>query len=102
MADLGIIDGLTTSATLRDYAQQVGRRPAPKNADIGDSSADRVEISDVARFLSQLAELPDGRARRIVDIRNAIDSGAYVTPEKLNVATERLFEEIQNRELTAF
>jgi len=99
MVDLGTIDGLATQATLRDYAQQTGRRPAPRNN--SQAGSDRVEISDVARFLSQLAELPDGRARRIVDIRNAIESSSFITPERLNIATERLFDEFQQRELTA-
>ena len=81
MVEFGTIDGLATTATLRDYAQQTGRRPAQKNPDIGEPGSDRVEISDVARFLSQLAELPDGQARRIVDIRHAIETGAFVTPD---------------------
>ncbi len=101
MVDLGTIEGLATSATLREYAQQAGRRPVQSVQGRG-HDADQVEISDVARFLSRLAELPDGQARRIVDIRSAIASGSYVTPERLNIATERLFEEIEQRELASF
>jgi hypothetical protein len=49
-----------------------------------------VEISELATVLSRFAELPEGRARRIVDIRRAIQDGTYVTEERLNIATDRL------------
>ncbi|MCB9855144.1 MAG: flagellar biosynthesis anti-sigma factor FlgM [Phycisphaerales bacterium] len=63
---------------------------------------DRVEISELARFLSRLAELPDDKARRIVDIRSEIDKGTFVTSERLNIASERLFEDIGKSGQVAF
>ena len=41
-------------------------------------------------FLSRLAELPEARARKIVEIRNAIQNETYDTPEKLEIAVERI------------
>ncbi|HPF39834.1 MAG TPA: flagellar biosynthesis anti-sigma factor FlgM [Phycisphaerae bacterium] len=99
MADIGIIDGLASSATLREFAQQSTRRVAPK---LATEQSDRVEISELARFLNQLAELPDERARRIVDIRSQIDKGTFVTSERLNIASERLFEDIGRSGSVAF
>lgn len=99
MADIGTIDGLASSATLREFAQQSTRRAAPK---LAAEQGDRVEISELARFLSRLAELPDDKARRIVDIRSEIDKGTFVTSERLNIASERLFEDIGKSGQVAF
>jgi len=99
MAEIGIIDGLASSATLRDFAQQATLRPSPRQTE---ARGDRVEISELARFLSRLAELPDDRARRIVEIRTKIDNGTFVTSEQLNIATDRLFEDIGKSEGAAF
>lgn len=100
MADIGTIDGLASSATLREFAQQTTtRRTSPK---LAVDQGDRVEISELARFLSQLAELPDDKARRIVDIRSEIDKGTFVTSERLNIASERLFNDIGKSGRLAF
>lgn len=99
MADIGTIDGLASSATLRDFAQQATtRRTAPK---LAVDQGDRVEISELAQFLSRLAELPDDKARRIVDIRSEIDKGTFVTSERLSIATDRLFNDIGTSEQVA-
>ena len=99
MADIGTIDGLASSATLRDFAQQATTRSAPK---LQVEQGDRVEISELAQFLSRLAELPDDKARRIVDIRTEIDKGTFVTSERLSVASDRLFEDIGKAEPITF
>ena len=79
-----------TLTTLREYAKQSSER----TGGVGEPppSGDRVEISDRANFLSLLAGLPDARARKIVEVRNAIADGLYETPEKLDLATERLLD----------
>jgi anti-sigma28 factor (negative regulator of flagellin synthesis) len=55
-------------------------------------SKDSVEISELAGFLNRLAQLPDARAKRIVEVRNAIESGQYETQDKLDITTERLLD----------
>jgi negative regulator of flagellin synthesis FlgM len=53
---------------------------------------DQVEISAEARLMS--AQSADAsRADRIADIRTQIASGQYETPEKLQMAVSRMFEE---------
>ena len=92
MNNISPVVGPTSSETLREFASSpparsansVGTRAAPE---------DRVEISELASFLSRLAELPDVRAKRIVQVRNAIAGGTYETPEKLDVAVDRLLDQ---------
>lgn len=93
MNDVNGVTSLASSATLREFANQPFRRPDSSNNAVLD---DTVEISDLAAFLSRLSELPEDRARRIVSIRNAILDGSYDTDEKLDKATDKLFEEINN------
>lgn len=55
---------------------------------------DRVELSDHARYLDHLRHLPDVRHDRVQKVRDAIDSGRYETDEKINLAINRLFEDL--------
>jgi len=55
---------------------------------------DQVDISHEADMVHQVNDLPDIRGDRVAEIRSAIASGVYETPEKLDVAVDRLLEEI--------
>ena len=57
-------------------------------------SDDTVEISDHGQFMSRMAELPDIRQERVETVKAAIQEGTYLTPEKLDVAIERLLAEL--------
>ena len=58
-------------------------------------SVDRVEISQIARLMSEVSLLPEVRAEKIAQVRAQIESGAYITPEKLDIAVERLLMDLQ-------
>ena len=55
---------------------------------------EEVETSDAARLLERLRQLPDIRQDRVDAIRAKIAEGSYETKEKLDVAVERLLDEI--------
>jgi negative regulator of flagellin synthesis FlgM len=54
---------------------------------------DRVEISTEARLL-ETQSTANARAERIAEIRAQIAQGQYETPEKLEIAISRMFDEI--------
>ncbi len=56
--------------------------------------ADQLDISREADLVSRVRDLPDIRADRVAEIRAAIESGTYETPEKLDIALGRLLDEI--------
>ena len=58
------------------------------------SPVDHVDISPEADFVSQVHELPDVRMDRVNEIRAEIESGAYESDEKLDIAVGRLLDEI--------
>ena len=57
-------------------------------------AADIVDISDTGRLLEMAAQLPDIRADRVQQLRTQIAQGGYDTAEKLDLAVERLLDEI--------
>lgn len=91
MNEIDAVKGLASTATLREFADQALGPPPRTESPV---ATDRVEISDLATFLSRLSELPEDRARKIVDIRTAIAEGTYETPEKLDAALNRLLEQL--------
>lgn len=57
-------------------------------------NVDQLDISHEADLASRVRELPEIRADRVASIKAQIASGAYETDEKLNVALDRLLDEI--------
>lgn len=57
-------------------------------------ASDRVELSDHARFLGLLGQLPKGRVDLVEQIRQAIVTGEYETEHKLKIAISRLIDDI--------
>ena len=56
--------------------------------------ADEVDISDAARFAEQIHRMPDACNDRVEIVSQQIAEGTYETPDKLNIAVERLLDEI--------
>jgi negative regulator of flagellin synthesis FlgM len=57
-------------------------------------AADRVEISAAAQEALKATETGDVRQDLVNNIRSQIANGTYETPEKLDVAMERLLDQI--------
>ena len=56
---------------------------------------DQVEISPLGQMLDGISQLPEIRQERVEEIRRQIAAGAYETPEKFEVAVDRLLEELR-------
>jgi negative regulator of flagellin synthesis FlgM len=70
-------------------------RPAQSTNSVGfRAGGDVVQISDTARFAELVGQVPDIRQDRVAQIRAQIAEGAYETDEKLNLALDRLLDEI--------
>ena len=55
---------------------------------------DELQISDAARLVEQVKQAPEIRQDRVDAIRQQIAAGTYETPEKLDIALDRLLDEI--------
>lgn len=63
--------------------------------DVNHSSAtDTVEISDAARYLGYLKNLPDVREDKVKAMRDAIASGKFETPDRIDGTVDRLMQEL--------
>jgi negative regulator of flagellin synthesis FlgM len=58
------------------------------------AAADEVDISEAARLVEQVQQMPDIREDRVEAVRQQIAAGTYETDERLNAAVERLLDEI--------
>ncbi|GAA4424585.1 MULTISPECIES: flagellar biosynthesis anti-sigma factor FlgM [Bremerella] len=57
-------------------------------------TVDELDISHEADFASQVKDIPDIRADRVAQIKAQIADGSYLTDDKLDLALERLLDEI--------
>ena len=69
-----------------------GAKSAPTSN--GTPITDEVEISEAGRLVDQARAVPEIRQDRVDAIRVQLAEGTYETPEKLDVAVERLLDEI--------
>ena len=70
------------------------RQAQPSRTPSVSNTSDQLEISDAARLASQMSEIPEMRMDRVAQIKAAIADGSYETDAKLNVALDRLLDEI--------
>ncbi len=66
-------------------------KPAPASST---QPTDELSISKEADLVSRAREASDVRADRVTAIRAAIESGVYETDDKLDIALDRLLDEI--------
>lgn len=55
---------------------------------------DQVEISPLGQMLDGISRLPEIRHEKVEAIRQQIASGTYETPEKLDIALDRMLDEM--------
>lgn len=55
---------------------------------------DSVELSEHAKFMDRLRQLPEVRMDRVEAAREAIENGVYESPEKLDIAVSRMLEDL--------
>jgi negative regulator of flagellin synthesis FlgM len=70
------------------------RSAEPTSSTSSPSIGDRLDISEAGQLAGRMAEIPEIRADRVQELRAAILNGSYETDDKLNVALERLLDEI--------
>ena len=79
--------------------QPVYPRLAAFSVDAGQSVTagaprDQVEISPLGQMLDGIDRLPEIRHDRVEEVRRQIAAGTYETPEKLELALDRLLDEL--------
>lgn len=68
-------------------------RPAD-DASASTRANDRVELSDQARLLSKLKQLPDVREGLVNSVKSQIEAGNYDTSERFDTAINALLDDL--------
>lgn len=74
--------------------QRPASTPAPAAKADAMSPRDEVEISSVGKRLDEASRMPGVREQRLAQIKAAIEAGTYDTPEKLELALNRMFDQV--------
>jgi len=91
MNDIQGINGFGGLEPVRPQGESLSgsARAVPEAPDEGD----QVEISPIARFLSQIAAMPDIRQDKVESIREALANGTYDVDANLSEALDMLIQE---------
>jgi flagellar biosynthesis anti-sigma factor FlgM len=88
--DIGRTEGVGGPGRI-EGSQRISK--ADSTAPASSSPADKVEISEQARLVSEALSLPPVRAERVEEIRKLIQSGLYETDARLEGALQKFLEE---------
>lgn len=75
-------------------APHINRASQPASRCESQPIHDELQISDAARVMESMQQIPDVRSDRVAAIRSQIAAGTYETADKLDVAVSRLLDEI--------
>jgi negative regulator of flagellin synthesis FlgM len=70
------------------------RTPQRTVAPTAPATGDQLDISEAAQLISQAHDVPDVREDLVARARSQIADGSYETQQRLDVAVDRLFDEI--------
>jgi negative regulator of flagellin synthesis FlgM len=72
----------------------VGKVAPTQNALEPQAAHDVVEISSAARLAAKIHEVPEVRSELVQRVKSEIEAGTYETPERLEIAVNRLMEDL--------
>jgi len=91
MSDIAPLNGPSAASSYLPSGRI--ERPAVASNDVARGS-DQIELSDTAKILAKLADLPEVREDLVARVRAEIADGTYETSEKLDAAIEGLAEDL--------
>lgn len=78
--------------TTLDSAKKLARHSEEQQSPA--KSGDRVQLSDQARLLSKLKQLPEIREGLVNSVKSQIASGNYDTPERFDTAVNAMLDDL--------
>ena len=82
------------AASIKKITAQPIEKHVPADAPKQLPLTDRVELSGMSGLLKSLKAGNDFRADKVADIKAQIEAGTYETDEKLDVASDRLLDDL--------
>jgi len=91
---IGGTGDVTGPQRIRPPGNGGGKPPETPSAASGGAGADSVQISGTARLIAAMSRVPDVRQEKVAAARESIAAGQMDTPERWNVAVDRLIEDM--------
>ncbi len=95
MAEIPSVGHNKSVGPIGRVADSVPYSGPPRNQQVADTRSDRVELSEHARLLDRLRQMPDVRSELVSAVKQAIADGTYDTPEKLDGAVLQLLDDLR-------
>lgn len=92
------VRGLNSVGATAPISRTAPTTAAGPAAPVAAAPRDEVEISAVSRMLDDASRTSGVREQRLEQIKAAIEAGTYETPEKLEIALERMLQQIGGAE----
>lgn len=98
MSDISVI-GNAVVGSIQSTTAPTTQKPAVEvvtttNENAVVAATDRVEFSQIAQMLEKIHQLPAVRQERIDEIKEALANETYMTSDKLDIAFDRLIDEV--------
>ncbi len=88
------IDGFFNSSPIHKVVNSGISRPASAEPSQRTPVTDRLELSGAQQYLSILKKQSGVRGELVASIREQIDNGTYLSDDKLNIAMDRLLDDL--------
>jgi anti-sigma28 factor (negative regulator of flagellin synthesis) len=95
ITNIGSTVGSFNTSGVRTAGELAARRAGEQTIiETRPTGSDRVEVSEVARWLEQMNQLPAIREDKVAAARAAIANGTLDTDDKLGLAHSRMMDEV--------
>lgn len=94
MSDISSIGGGSIGPVNRSAQHHTAYQAAQRTHEAKPHASDSVEVSDHARYLDMLRNMPAVRNDLIERIRGEIFDGTYETPQRLDAAIDGLVDDL--------
>jgi negative regulator of flagellin synthesis FlgM len=88
------VSNTSSAASIKKITAQPIEKQVPADAPKQLPITDRVELSGMSGLLKSLKAGADFRADKVADIKAQIEAGTYESDEKLDVAADRLLDDL--------
>jgi anti-sigma28 factor (negative regulator of flagellin synthesis) len=88
------VSNTSSAASIKKITAQPIEKQVPADAPKQLPLTDRVELSGMSGLLKSLKAGHDFRADKVADIKAQIEAGTYESEEKLDVAADRLLDDL--------
>jgi hypothetical protein len=78
----------------RDHGERIDENSIPDGDLIMEQILENINTTPIGKVLKKIASLPEVRREKVLDIRQQLTEGKYDLSERLDVALDRVLDEL--------